>query len=128
MHFYVSVHVCICVCTCMYMSVYMRACTRIYGHVNVFTHIYVIEKLICVSVRVFARKIFESTCARISLNKYLRVSTCVCLYACVRVCLCMCNVNRVRVNEHECALMHANVCVCAYISVFVFFCICTYKQ
>ena len=38
------------------MPVYMRACTCIYGHVNVCTYIWVGEKLICVSVRVFARK------------------------------------------------------------------------
>ena len=56
MHFCMSVHVCVCVCTCVYMSVYMRACTCIYGHVNVCTYNYVGEKLICVSERVFARK------------------------------------------------------------------------
>ena len=56
MHFCVSLRVCVCVCTCVYMPVYMRTCTCIYGHVNVCTYIYVGEKLICVSVRVFAHK------------------------------------------------------------------------
>ena len=53
------------------------------------------------------------------------MSTCVCLYACMRVYLYLCvfSVYSVRVYERECALMHANacVCVCAYTSVFVFF-------
>ena len=56
MHFCVSVHACVCVYTCMYMPAYMCAYTRNYGHVNVCTYIYVGEKLICVSVRVFAHK------------------------------------------------------------------------
>ena len=38
----------------MHMPVYMRACTCIYGHVNVYTYFYVGEKLICVSLRVLA--------------------------------------------------------------------------
>ena len=51
-----SVHVCVSVCTCVYMPMYMRAYTCIYGHVNICPYIYVGEKLICVSVRVFAHK------------------------------------------------------------------------
>ena len=47
---------CLCVHLCVYMPVYMRACMCIYGHVNVCKFIFVGEKLICVSVRVFARK------------------------------------------------------------------------
>ena len=53
---FVSVHARACVCTCVYMPVCMRACMCIYGHMNIFTYIYVGEKLICVSVRVFACK------------------------------------------------------------------------
>ena len=55
-YFCVSVHVSVCVCTCVYMSVYICACTCIHAHVYVCTHIYVGEKLIRVSVRLFARK------------------------------------------------------------------------
>ena len=56
MHFCVTVHICVRVFTCVYVPAYMRACTCIYGHVNVCTYIYVSEKLIFESVREFARK------------------------------------------------------------------------
>ena len=56
MHFCVGEHVCVYVCTCLYMTEYMHECTCIEGHVNACTYIYVDEKLICVIVRVIARK------------------------------------------------------------------------
>ena len=75
MHFCVSVHVCICVCTCEYMYVCMYvcmcACTCIYRHVYVCTYIFVGEKLICVSERVFARiEVVKSAYVCMSHNMY----------------------------------------------------------
>ena len=128
----IFVVVCIMLCLCVHLCVYVCVHACVFVHLRtlecLYIYIYVGEKLICVSVRVFARKKF--------LNLHVRACHLI-LYTCewVRVCVCMRACVCLYVYERACALMHANVCVwvhiqaCSYIykRVCVFF-MCTNEQ